>query len=60
MATASHAVSITSDAVDSIKHRNAMVFNNELPSVTSVVDSIKAEARYWADAGARGLCHILP
>jgi hypothetical protein len=42
------------------KHRNAIVFNNELPSVVSLVDTIKAEARSWANAGARGLRQLLP
>jgi hypothetical protein len=42
------------------KHRNAVVFNNERPSVTALVDTIKAEARLWATAGARGLQQLLP
>jgi hypothetical protein len=30
------------------KHRNAAVFNNTQPSVASLLDTIKAEAREWA------------
>jgi hypothetical protein len=42
------------------KHRNAAVFDNVRPSVTSLLGDIKAEARQWADAGARGLRQLLP
>uniref|UniRef100_A0ACD5XM55 Uncharacterized protein n=1 Tax=Avena sativa TaxID=4498 RepID=A0ACD5XM55_AVESA len=42
------------------KQRNAIVFNNENPSVPSLVDTIRAEARSWAEAGAWGLRQILP
>jgi hypothetical protein len=42
------------------KQRNAIVFNNENPSVPSLVDTIRAEAKLWAEAGARGLRQILP
>jgi hypothetical protein len=42
------------------KHRNAAVFDNTRPSVASLLDMIKAEARAWAEAGARGVCQLLP
>uniref|UniRef100_A0ACD5UP04 Uncharacterized protein n=1 Tax=Avena sativa TaxID=4498 RepID=A0ACD5UP04_AVESA len=42
------------------KHRNAVVFDNESPSVAPLVGMIKAEARSWAEAGARGVRQILP
>jgi hypothetical protein len=42
------------------KHRNAAVFDNTQPSVASLLDTIKAEAREWADAGARGVRQLLP
>uniref|UniRef100_A0ACD5Y8D8 Uncharacterized protein n=1 Tax=Avena sativa TaxID=4498 RepID=A0ACD5Y8D8_AVESA len=42
------------------KHRNVIVLNNESPSVAPLVDTIKAEAKSWAEAGARGLRQILP
>ncbi|XP_071676698.1 uncharacterized protein [Lolium perenne] len=42
------------------KHRNAAVFDNAHPSVTSLLSDIKDEARQWADAGARRLRQLLP
>jgi hypothetical protein len=42
------------------KHRNAAVFDNTQPSVASLLDTIKAEAREWAEAGARGVRQLLP
>jgi hypothetical protein len=42
------------------KHRNAAVFDNVRPSVASLFNDIKAEARQWVDAGARGLRQLLP
>lgn len=42
------------------KHRNAIIFDNANPSVTALLDTIKAEARLWATAGARGLHQMLP
>jgi hypothetical protein len=33
------------------KHRNAAVFDNARPLVTSLFDDIMAEARQWSDAG---------
>jgi hypothetical protein len=42
------------------KHRNAAVFDNAQPSVTSLFGDIKAEARLWADTGARGVRQLLP
>jgi hypothetical protein len=41
------------------KHRNAAVFDNTRPSVASLVDTIKAEARAWAEAGVRGIRQLL-
>jgi hypothetical protein len=37
------------------KHRNAAVFDNTQPSVPSLFNDIKAEARQCADVGARGV-----
>jgi hypothetical protein len=37
------------------KHRNAAVFDNARPSVTSLFNDIRSDARLWADAGARGV-----
>uniref|UniRef100_A0A453I0G4 Reverse transcriptase zinc-binding domain-containing protein n=1 Tax=Aegilops tauschii subsp. strangulata TaxID=200361 RepID=A0A453I0G4_AEGTS len=42
------------------KHRNACVFDNAMPSIDSLVDRIKDEARCWAKAGAQGLRVVLP
>ncbi|XP_047095402.1 uncharacterized protein LOC124707763 [Lolium rigidum] len=42
------------------KHRNAAVFDNARPSVTSLSNDIAADARLWADAGARGVRQLLP
>ena len=42
------------------KHRNACVFDNATPSIESLVDRIKDEARCWAKAGAQGLRVVLP
>ena len=42
------------------KHRNAAVFDNTRPSVTSLFNDIAADARLWADAGARGVRQLLP
>ncbi|XP_071680410.1 uncharacterized protein [Lolium perenne] len=42
------------------KHRNAAVFDNARPSVTSLFNDITADARLWADAGARGVRQLLP
>ena len=42
------------------KHRNAAIFDNARPSIATLLDMIKAEARSWADAGARGLRQLLP
>jgi hypothetical protein len=42
------------------KHRNAAVFDNARPSVTSLFNDIVAEARQWADTGARGVRLLLP
>jgi hypothetical protein len=41
------------------KHRNAAVFDNARPSVTSLFNDIVAEAWQWADAGARGVRLLL-
>jgi hypothetical protein len=43
-----------------LKHRNAAVFDNTRPCVASLLDTIKAEAREWAEAGARGVRQLLP
>jgi hypothetical protein len=37
------------------KHRNATVFDDTQPSITSLLDTIKAEAPAWAEAGASGV-----
>ncbi|PNT63081.1 hypothetical protein BRADI_4g11175v3 [Brachypodium distachyon] len=42
------------------KHRNAAVFDNSLPSIASLLDGVKAEARQWSRAGAVGLRALLP
>jgi hypothetical protein len=42
------------------KHHNAAVFNNTRPSIASLLDTIKAEARAWAEARARGVRQLLP
>ena len=42
------------------KHRNAAVFDNARPSVSSLLETIKAEAQDWTNAGARGLRQLLP
>jgi hypothetical protein len=42
------------------KHRNAVVFDNVRPSVTTLFNDIVTEARLWADAGARGVRLLLP
>ncbi|KAK1605761.1 hypothetical protein QYE76_029434 [Lolium multiflorum] len=42
------------------KHKNVAVFDNVCPSVTSLLSDIKAEARQWANASARGLRQLLP
>jgi hypothetical protein len=42
------------------KHRNVAVFDNALPSVTSLFNNIRFEARQWADAGVRGVRQLLP
>jgi hypothetical protein len=42
------------------KHRNAAIFDNTRPSMTSLLVTIKAEARMWAEAGARGVRQLLP
>jgi hypothetical protein len=43
------------------KHRNLSIFDNTRPSVASLLDTIKAEVREWAEAGpgARGVCQLL-
>lgn len=41
------------------KHCNA-VFDNAQPSIFSLLDTIKVEARSWAKAGAVGLGVLLP
>jgi hypothetical protein len=41
------------------KHRNAAVFDNTRPFVASLLDTIKTEAREWAEAGARGVLQLL-
>jgi hypothetical protein len=41
------------------KHRNAAIFDNTHLSVASLVGDIKAKARQWVGAGARGLCQLL-
>jgi hypothetical protein len=42
------------------KHRNATIFDNAQPSMSSLFNDIKTEARQWADAGARGVRQMLP
>jgi hypothetical protein len=42
------------------KHRNATVFNNTRPYVALLLDTVKAEARAWDVAGARGVRQLLP
>jgi hypothetical protein len=37
------------------KHHDTAVFGNAQPSVASLFDMIKAEARLWAEAWARGI-----
>jgi len=40
-------------------HRNRCVFDGSSPSLTSVVATIKEEARQWSIAGTRGVSHLL-
>ncbi|EMS49852.1 SWI/SNF complex subunit SWI3C [Triticum urartu] len=42
------------------KHRNSCVFDNAMPFLNTLLDSIKDEARSWAAAGAPGLRLVLP
>ncbi|KQJ84655.1 hypothetical protein BRADI_5g22083v3, partial [Brachypodium distachyon] len=42
------------------KHRNTAVFDNSPPSIASLLDAVKAEARQWSRAGAVGLRALLP
>ncbi|XP_051219522.1 uncharacterized protein [Lolium perenne] len=41
------------------KHRNAAIFDNAQPSVRSLFNDIRTEARQWVDAGARGVRQLL-
>jgi hypothetical protein len=43
-----------------LKHRKAAVFDSARLSLTFLVDTIRAEARQWADAGARGVRQLFP
>jgi hypothetical protein len=36
------------------KHRNVVVFDNARPSVSSLLNAIRAEARQWVDGGEPG------
>jgi len=40
-------------------HRNRCVFDGSSLSLTSVVATIKEEARQWSIAGTRGVSHLL-
>jgi hypothetical protein len=42
------------------KRRNAVIFEGARPDLGGLLDTIKAEARSWAAAGASGLAAILP
>ncbi|XBI17070.1 hypothetical protein VPH35_059197 [Triticum aestivum] len=42
------------------KHRNSCVFDNAMPSLNTLLDSIRDEARSWAAAAAPGLRLVLP
>jgi hypothetical protein len=42
------------------KHRNTIVFDNALPNAGSPLDTIRSEARSWANAGAVGLWAMIP
>ena len=42
------------------RHRNACVFDKKLPSTTSLVSSIKDDARRWVKAGVGGMESIIP
>ena len=42
------------------KHRNECVFDDNLPSIHSLINKVKEEAALWARAGAAGLRAILP
>jgi hypothetical protein len=42
------------------KHRNDVVFNGARPSVTTLLDTIREEARSWVLAGASGLGQLIP
>jgi hypothetical protein len=42
------------------EHRNAAIFDNTRPSVASLLDTDKAEARAWTEAGGRGVRELLP
>uniref|UniRef100_A0A453I0V2 Uncharacterized protein n=1 Tax=Aegilops tauschii subsp. strangulata TaxID=200361 RepID=A0A453I0V2_AEGTS len=42
------------------KHRNSCFFDNERPSLHTLVDRFKDDAHSWAQAGATGLRIVLP
>ena len=42
------------------KHGNVVIFDNTQLSIARLLDTIKAETRQWATAGARGLAALLP
>jgi nuclear pore complex protein Nup210 len=42
------------------KHRDECVFDTAEPSVQSLLDKIKDEARLWVTAGAKGLRDVWP
>lgn len=42
------------------KHGNVVIFDNTQLRIARLLDTIKAETRQWATAGARGLAELLP
>ena len=42
------------------KQRNAIIFDNATPSLSSLLDTIRSEARPWAVAGSFGFRALIP
>ena len=42
------------------KHHNAPIFDNALPNMSSLLDTIRSEARSWVAAGTIGLRALIP
>jgi hypothetical protein len=55
-----HLVNDPAHGVVDLEASQCTVFDNTRPSVASLLDMIKTEARAWAEAGARGVRELLP